>query len=272
MDVGFTNQTLSYSGFYAMPFLARFTESGDLTFLGGFDAPSPGNAQTGYGMAAGGGSVHAAGIFLSETDFDPGPGQTFLTPFNMDGQGDAYLVRFSADIPDCTPAQPGSISADGGPVICEGDTVTFQVSGSLLNDNTDWVWMTGVDCDGELLGIGATLQVAPLVSSGYSVRGSGGCRPGPCQSTNITVEVCTGIEGVPTGPTRLQYLAPGSILRVHAATPATLVLVDVLGRELLSQRMSGDMQDMSLHHLMPGMYIAILMQDRGEREVLRLVR
>lgn len=272
MDVGYSNQTLNYISFYAMPYLARFAESGDLTFLGGFDAPSPNQAQTGYGVGAGGGSVYAAGVFYGQTDFDPGAAQSFLTPFNMDGQGDAYLVRFSSDIPDCTPAQSATITADAGPVICVGDTVTFQVSGSLLNDNTDWVWMTGVDCDGELLGIGATLQVAPLVSSGYSVRGAGGCRPGPCQSLNITVEVCTGIEGVPTAPARLQYLAPGSILRVHADTPATLVVVDLLGRELLSQRLSGDMQDMSLHYLLPGMYIAILDEDRGGREVLRFIR
>ncbi|MFN3876060.1 MAG: hypothetical protein ACK4L7_09140, partial [Flavobacteriales bacterium] len=93
MDIGQTNTTISYSSFYAMPYLSRFTSAGVLSFTGGFDAPAPNDQQTGYGVAAGGGKVYASGYFKAATDFDPSAGQAVVSPLSNVGE-DAYLVRF----------------------------------------------------------------------------------------------------------------------------------------------------------------------------------
>lgn len=270
MDIGFTNTPVSYSSFFAMPYLSRFTSDGALTWVGGFDAASPNNQQTGYGVAAGGGKVFASGYFRSATDFDPGAGQTVLTPLANDGE-DAYLVRFAWPVPACAPAAMGSITANGGTTVCEGDPLTLNVSGNL-NGNTVWAWSAGSNCTGDGLGGGNSITFVPAASGSYSVRGAGGCLPGPCQSIAITVEICTGMDEVGATASGLQYVNELALLRINTYAPATLMLVDALGRHLSNLRMGSGLQELDMQQLVPGTYIAVLVYDGGEREVRRFVR
>lgn len=270
MDIGFTNTTVSYSSFFAMPYLSRFTSDGALTFVGGFDAATPSDQQTGYGVAAGGGKVYASGYFKAATDFDPSAGQAVLSPLSNVGE-DAYLVRFAWAVPGCTPAGVGSITADGGNTVCEGEPLTLNVSGNL-NGNTVWAWTAGSDCSGDGLGGGNSITFVPAASGSYSVRGAGGCLPGPCQSIAITVEVCTGIGEATASANALQYVNDLALLRINTSAPATLMLVDALGRNLSIRRMGPHLQELDMQQLVPGTYVAVLVYDGGEREVRRFVR
>jgi len=271
MDIGFTNTTLSYSSFFAMPYVSRFTDAGALTFAGGFDAAAPNSQQTGYGLAAGGGKVYASGYFRSATDFDPGAGQTVLTPVNTLGEEDAYLVRFSWPVPACTPATAGTITAVGGTTVCEDEPITLNVSGTL-NGNTVWAWTAGNSCDGNSVGSGTSVTFVPAASGSYSVRGAGGCLPGPCQNIAITVEICTGIDDVAMPVGMLQYVNDLALLRVNVNVPASMMLLDALGRQLSTSRVGPGLHEVGMQQLVPGTYIAVLVYDGGDREVLRFVR
>lgn len=270
MDIGFTNTTVSYSSFFAMPYLSRFTSDGVLTWVGGFDAVAPNDQQTGYGVAAGGGKVYASGYFRAATDFDPGAGQAVLSPLSNEGE-DAYLVRFSWPVPACTPATAGTITAIGGTTVCEDEPITLNVSGDL-NGNTAWAWTAGSNCTGDGLGGGNSITFVPAASGSYSVRGAGGCLPGPCQSIAITVEVCTGIGEGSESASALQYVNELALLRINTGQPANMLLLDALGRQLSTSRVGPGLHEVGMQQLVPGTYVAVLVYDRGEREVLRFVR
>ncbi|MFN3875976.1 MAG: hypothetical protein ACK4L7_08710, partial [Flavobacteriales bacterium] len=130
----------------------------------------------------------------------------------------------------------------------------------------------GSDCSGDGLGGGSSITFVPAASGSYSVRGAGGCLPGPCQSIAITVEVCTGIGEAAASANALQYVNDLALLRINTSAPATLMLVDALGRNLSIRRMGPGLQELDMQQLVPGTYAAVLVHDGGEREVRRFVR
>lgn len=184
-----------------------------------------------------------------------------LTPLSQDDQ-DAYLVRFSWSIPACTPASAGSITAVGGTTVCQGDALALAVSGSL-NGNTAWAWTSGATCNGDGLGGGTSITFVPTASGSYSVRGAGGCLPGPCQSIAIDVVICTSIDEVIDPPGAMRFINELAMLRIHTVAPATLMLVDALGRHLHTNRLGSGLQELNMQQLVPGTYLAMLVYDGG---------
>jgi len=84
--------------------------------------------------------------------------------------------------PVCTLPDVPTVSA----TTCTGGSRTISVTGGNLNDATAWHWYTG-SCGGVPVGTGASLNVSPINTTTYYVRGEGGCvPPGACGQVTVT--------------------------------------------------------------------------------------
>jgi len=98
-----------------------------------------------------------------------------------------YLVLLAVPVySQCTNPDAPIVSSALNP-ICSGSSNTLSIISGALNDATNWVWYTS-NCGGTPAGIGATINVSPLVTTTYYVRGEGGCvTPGSCTAFTLNV-------------------------------------------------------------------------------------
>jgi len=272
MDIGFSNTIASVSGNYAMPYLMRFEENGDFDNLLVYDAVNPNNAQFGFGVATGGGSIYTSGQLNTQTVFSASAPNGIGTPNNINSQTETYLVRHTSGIPGCVAASMPNIIYDGNPVVCVGQSITLNVSGSL-NGNAVWNWTSGADCTGGFLGNESGITLTPTQTGTYSVNGIlNGCEPGPCASLEVVVELCTDINAVEKADITMFYLHELSLLRINVSEVAWLSVYDMAGRQTLNTVRVHQYAEVNLQHLPPGVYVAVLNNDLGEKVVQRFVR
>ena len=169
----------------------------------------------------------------------------------------------------CVPATQPDITASAT-TVCEGESVTLTANGTL-NDNDYWQWYGSAGCDSEILGTGNSITVSPMQTlSAYSVRGRGSCQNGPCQTIDITVDICSGLAQATT-PDLLVYESDHATLRINTPDGAQLRVVDLSGRQILTGLVHNGHQ-LDLSDLPNGLYTAMLLTTNGQRQVLRIVR
>jgi uncharacterized protein (TIGR02145 family) len=71
-----------------------------------------------------------------------------------------------------------------------GTSVTLNVSGGSLGTAASWKWYSGT-CGGTLVGTGASISVAPTVTTTYYVRAEGTCNTTTCAAVTVTVQSTT---------------------------------------------------------------------------------
>lgn len=102
-----------------------------------------------------------------------------------EGTLDAWSLQMCTESEPCEQADIPNVP---DATICSGETVVIAIASGLLNDATDWEWYTG-SCGGTQIGTGASIEVTPITTTTYFVRGVGGCVTlGACASVTITVE------------------------------------------------------------------------------------
>ena|GEM_PF-5446505 len=71
-------------------------------------------------------------------------------------------------------------------IICEGDPLTLEVTGGLIDQTENWVWYES-NCGGAVIGYGATIEVAPLYTTTYVARVEARCDTTLCLYKTINV-------------------------------------------------------------------------------------
>jgi|GEM_PF-3183536 len=105
--------------------------------------------------------------------------------------------------------------------------------------------------------------------SAYSVRGRGSCQNGPCQTIDITVDICSGIAQTTT-PDLLVYEGDHATLRINTPDGAQLRVVDLSGRQVFTGQVNNRHQ-LDLSAQPHSLYTALVLTTGGQRQVLRFV-
>jgi hypothetical protein len=82
--------------------------------------------------------------------------------------------------------EPKQIILTGSNIICEGEKVKLRVSGGNISNGSKWFWYQN-DCGGIALDSGNQVELMPLNTTSYFVRGEGYCNKTNCVSIGITV-------------------------------------------------------------------------------------
>jgi hypothetical protein len=81
---------------------------------------------------------------------------------------------------------------DGSPLICSGESAELSIVAGNLNESEHWQWYLD-SCDGSWLGTGNSIEVNPLITQSFFLRGEGNClNTGPC--AKHTVEVTNSVS------------------------------------------------------------------------------
>lgn len=82
--------------------------------------------------------------------------------------------------------------------VCPGKTVTLSIVGGTLGTGAVWRWYSG-SCGGTLVGTGATINVAPAVTTTYFVRAEGDCGNTICRQVTVTIscDIDKDKDGIP---------------------------------------------------------------------------
>lgn len=97
--------------------------------------------------------------------------------------GAAY-VFYTEEI--CLPADVSTLEATET-IVCSGASTTLSIANGNLNDATEWQWYSG-SCGGTPVGIGSSIEVSPIQTTVYYVRGETGCTDGACAQIEIQVD------------------------------------------------------------------------------------
>lgn len=273
MDIGFSNTIASVSSFFAMPYLLKFDTLGNLGFLFVYDASSPSNAQYGYGVTVGGGSVYTSGTLRQTTNFNPAGENGVITPINLNGEEGIYLVNYTTGVTECVPASQPEINIDGINIICAGESITLTLSGTL-NESVFWNWSEGNICEGLPVGTGTSISLTPQSTQTFSVRGIGGaCQPGPCSSIEIIVEDCLNTGITESSNFDIVYARGNEVLHLSKVNePVQFILLDVTGRIVISAQNFVHDTKLDLSNLPSGVYVAVGEEVNGNRKVVRFVK
>ncbi|MBK7337304.1 MAG: choice-of-anchor D domain-containing protein [Saprospirales bacterium] len=110
-----------------------------------------------------------------------------VTIHSSDCDEDTYTFVIQGEGFICDDPDVPTLSASANNVCPETD-VTLSVLSGNLNDASDWVWYDDV-CGGNQVGTGLSIQVSPLSTTTYYVRGEGGCIvPGTCGDITLIVD------------------------------------------------------------------------------------
>ena len=125
---------------------------------------------------------------------------TGLNNFGQIGNGttiNTNTFQCIAITPCSAPTAP--IISSPTPAICGAGTVTLNIVGGALNDDTSWQWYTN-SCGGTPIGSGTSISVSPSTTTAYYARAEGGCvAAGPCSNISITVNLVPSISITGTG-------------------------------------------------------------------------
>lgn len=161
----------------------------------------------------------------------------------------------------CTKSATGSVVVAPNPtvtasasssVICAGSTVSLTASGA-----TSYVWSNGV-----ANGAGFT----PTVTASYTVTGTsavGGCTN--TAVTSVTVNTCIGIKEHTNGLVMDVYPNPsnGNFTIASSVFPATLIVVDVTGKEVLKKEITERETTVNVSALNNGIYYISVIAETG---------
>lgn len=203
-DPGPAYYDMSLNGFYPEVFVLELFSSGNFVWAGQFGGGMGYYVGSSIAVDASN-NIYTTGSFDDECDFDPG---SAYLPFYPTGGFDMFIHKLSSNT--CTQATLPTISASTT-VLCQGQSTTLSIASGNLNSASSWKWYQG-GCGGTLVGTGSSITVSPLNSTGYFVRGEGGCvTPGNCALQNILVGTCVYpisirlfIQGYYTGNSTMQ--------------------------------------------------------------------
>jgi hypothetical protein len=82
--------------------------------------------------------------------------------------------------------------------VCPGKQITLSVQGGTLGTNALWRWYN-TSCGGTLVGTGASITVAPIVTTTYFVRAEGDCNTTVCEQVTVTIscDIDKDKDGIP---------------------------------------------------------------------------
>lgn len=182
-DPGPAYYNMSLYGFYPEVFVLELFSTGNFVWAGQFGGSMGYYVGSSIAIDAGN-NIYTTGSFNDECDFDPGPA---YLPVYPNGGFDMFIHKLSSNI--CTQPTLPTISASST-VLCQGQSATLSIASGNLNSATSWNWYQDF-CGGTPVGSGSSITVSPLNSTGYFVRGEGGCvTPGNCALQNIIVGTC----------------------------------------------------------------------------------
>lgn len=94
---------------------------------------------------------------------------------------------------------PTSITTITSTTICEGEKIKLRVNGGLLSNGAVWKWYSG-SCDESSIASGLEVELAPLSSTTFFVRGEGFCNKTNCVSVVVSVNEKSYSAGYITKP------------------------------------------------------------------------
>ncbi len=112
----------------------------------------------------------------------------------LNGANDAFLVKIGAG---CIPATM-PILADTAKTICYGSSASLTIVSGNLNSSAQWYWYKD-SCGGLPLDTGISINVSPVITTTYYVRGEGCCTTsGNCAAITVNVNTAPAISIVVT--------------------------------------------------------------------------
>lgn len=96
---------------------------------------------------------------------------------------------------------------------------------------------------------------------------------GSCAS--VQFQIPSGVPSVTTGPAASVYPVPAAAavhLKYGVTTSGTVSILDLQGRRLSTEAISGREQTIAIGHLQPGIYLLQIQAADGKKETLRIVR
>ena len=86
-----------------------------------------------------------------------------------------------------TPSTKADRAVTSHAKICPGKNITLSVEGGTLGTDAQWKWYLS-DCGSSLVGTGASITVAPTVTSTYFVRAEGEANTTDCEQVTVTIQ------------------------------------------------------------------------------------
>ena len=157
-----------------------------------------------YAGGCGNGSAIGTGTSITVTP-------TVTTTYYVRAEGDCNnttcaSVTVTVKTPSTAPTGVSAVSS----ILCVGQSTNLSVTGGSLGTNASWKWYAGGCASGSAIGTGASITVAPTVTTTYYVRAEGDCNNTICASVTVTV------KNPSTNPTGVS--AVSSILCVGQST------------------------------------------------------
>lgn len=187
---------------------------------------------------------------VAGTTFTVSPGVGFNT-YTVTGTSAQGCVKTASANVVVAPNPTVTASASSS-VICAGSSVTLTAGGA-----TSYVWSNGV-----ANGTGFT----PTTTATYTVTGTsaiGGCTN--TAVTSVTVNVCTGIHENSNGTVFSVFPNPsnGNFTVQSSVFPATLVMYDVTGKQVISKDITELETSLNVSQLNNGIYYISLIAESG---------
>ncbi len=183
-------------------------------------------------------------------------GSTAIVGGNADDYSEGAAWIYTIGTPCVNPDLP-TVSASSN-TVCSGVSTTLNVTAGNLNGATGWQWYSA-SCGGTLVGSGTTVNVSPIATTTYYVRGEGGCVvAGTCASITINVNalptvgftaspstsVCNGTSVTLTGTGASSYTWTPAIMNavpfVASYTPYFSAKTDIAGGSLPLDAITAD--------------------------------
>lgn len=160
---------------------------------GGAGDSSDGNSAVNTTGGVGGNNFGGAGGNGSTNNVNGGTGSAYggggggasTSSFGGNGGNGGVILSWST----CSLSDTPVLSATSVSV-CEGESTTLSVVSGSLNDADHWQWYSA-SCGGTPIGQGSSINVSPLVTTTYYVRGEGNCDGTSCAEITITVSSLT---------------------------------------------------------------------------------
>ena len=190
---------------------------------------------------------------------------TANTNYNVTGTSLAGCVSSNTAVSTVTVNANPTISASASSaIICAGEATTLSATAS----STTYTWNTGATT--------ASLSVSPTTTTNYTVTttGTNGCTG--TANVNVTVNACTGINEV-TASLISVYPNPNNgivniTLTAALAQNSTLEIYDALGKLLVKQVLTNELNAVNMSNLDNGIYVFKVLNNNNTVKIGKLIK
>lgn len=216
-------------------------------------------------------SLNASGSAVSSYSWNTGAttagisvSPTVTTSYTVTGTGACGTASSAVNVSVHTTPSVTAVSSVTN--ICVGDAVVLTASG---NPGMSYSWNTGATT--------ASISVSPATSTIYTVTASNACGS---TSTTVSqvVSICTGLNTLVVAEQILLYPNPASDLlnvRIPAgltASHASVELTDAIGRVVMREVLTKDINTLNLSKIEQGIYFYQIMADEKAVQSGRIIK